>query len=443
MSEQVLPAATAAATQTPAESAIAKALGRLVPLCMIIYVIAFVDRTNIGFAALHMNADLGLTAAMFGIANTVYYGSYLAFQVPSNLVLERIGAHRWIPIIMLVWGVVSAATIFADGPYSLYTMRFLLGIAEAGIMPGILFYLGLWAPKKYRARANAIFLSALPVSLVIGSPLSATIMQMDGIWGLSGWRWLFIIEAAPAVLLGLFAHRLLPAAPEKASWLTAEEKTDLQRVLNEEKAAAANAPTKTKTVWKEMLSAKVLILSATYFCLAASLNMMAVWLPQIVKEVLGSSSQLLVIGAVSCIPPLASLIVMPFVTANSDRTGDRTWHSVALFAIGTVGWMLTATAGLPALRMAGLSLAAIGTYCSFGIFFAMVSQLISHKGQAAGLGLVSALGLISTLISPIIVGLLKDKTNNFTAGLWYTAVLFLVGCVLVYIVRPKKEDATA
>ena len=442
MSEQVLPAA-AAPPQTAAERAISKALGRLVPLCMIIYVIAFVDRTNIGFAALHMNSDLGLTSAMFGIANTVYYLSYLACQVPSNLVLEKLGAHRWIPIIMLVWGIVSAATILADGPYSLYTMRFLLGIAEAGIMPGILFYLGLWAPKKYRARANAIFLSALPVSLVIGSPLSATIMQMDGIWGLTGWRWLFIVEAAPAILLGIFAHSLLPARPKDASWLTAEEKTDLQRVLDEEKAAATKVTAKTKTIWKEMLSAKVLILSATYFCLAASLNMMAVWLPQIVKEVLGNSSELLVIGGISCIPPLASLIVMPFVTANSDRTGDRTWHSVALFAIGTLGWALTATATSPFLRLTGLSLAAIGTYCSFGIFFAMVSQLISHKGQAAGLGLVSALGLISTLISPIIVGTLKDMTNNFTAGLWYTATLFMLGCIFVYIVRPKKEDAVA
>ncbi len=438
MTEQVLPAMTTSATNSGAENAVSKALARLVPLCMLIYVIAFIDRTNIGFAALHMNRDLGLSAAMFGIANTAYYFSYAAFQVPSNIVLERIGAHRWIPIIMFVWGLVSAATVFADGPYTLYTTRFLLGIAEAGIMPGILFYLGLWIPKAYRARANAIFLAALPVSLMVGSPLSAAIMQMDGAWGLSGWRWLFIIEAAPAILLAVFARRLLPATVEEAPWLTAGDKIDLRRRLDAEKAAAQPA-TKSKTVWKEMLGSKVLILSGTYFCLAASLNMLAVWLPQIVRELLGDTTQLMTIGLTSAIPPLAALIVMAFVTANSDRTGDRAWHTIVLFAVGTLGWVLTATATSPVLRLIGLSLAAIGTYASFGIFFAMVSQLLSLAGQAAGLATVSSLGLISTLVSPIIVGNLKDMTNNFTAGLWYTATLFLVGCFLVYSVRPKKE----
>ena len=339
---------------------------------------------------------------------------------------------------MFVWGLVSAATVFADGPYTLYTTRFLLGIAEAGIMPGILFYLGLWIPKAYRARANAIFLAALPVSLMVGSPLSAAIMQMDGAWGLSGWRWLFIIEAAPAILLAVFARRLLPATVEEAPWLTAGDKIDLRRRLDAEKAAAQPA-TKSKTVWKEMLGSKVLILSGTYFCLAASLNMLAVWLPQIVRELLGDTTQLMTIGLTSAIPPLAALIVMAFVTANSDRTGDRAWHTIVLFAVGTLGWVLTATATSPVLRLIGLSLAAIGTYASFGIFFAMVSQLLSLAGQAAGLATVSSLGLISTLVSPIIVGNLKDMTNNFTAGLWYTATLFLVGCFLVYSVRPKKE----
>lgn len=437
MNERILPLPLA-----EKNTGVGKVLRRLVPLCMLLYVVAYIDRTNVGFAALAMNQELGLNAAMFGLANTAYYFGYAAFQVPSNIMLERTGAQKWIPRIMIIWGLVSAATIFATGPYVLYVMRLLLGLAEAGIMPGILFYLGLWIPRAYRARANAIFLAALPVSLMIGSPLSALIMQMNGTLGLSGWRWLLLVEAAPAVVLGLFVQRLLPARPEDANWLTEIEKRELRQQLTDEHTTSVESqPAQSRAqLWREILSLRVMLLSVTYFCLAASLNMLAVWSPQIVKELLGSESRLLLVGFVSAIPPLASLIVMPFITASSDRSGDRTWHSAGLFALGAFGWALAATAPTAWLRLFGLALSSVGTYAAFAIFFALVSQLLSRAGQAAGIATVSSLGLVSTMLSPVIVGVLRDLTDNFNAGLWYTAVLLIAGCGVIVTLRPSGPN---
>lgn len=227
----------AAATATSVDGAIKKAFRKLVPILVLLYVVAYIDRINVGFAALSMNEDLGLTAAMFGFASTAFYISYSLFEVPSNMMLARFGARLWIPRIMITWGIASTATMFVVGPYSLYFVRALVGLAEAGFLPGMLFYLGSWIPAAHRAKATAIFLAALPIAIMVGSPLSGLILHLDGRLGLDGWRWLFLLEGLPAIVLGIAAYFFLPNRPADATWLTFSS------------ASAASSSFSTSTSW--------------------------------------------------------------------------------------------------------------------------------------------------------------------------------------------------
>jgi ACS family 4-hydroxyphenylacetate permease-like MFS transporter len=419
------------------ETAVKKAFRRLVPFLMLIYVIAYIDRINIGIAGLTMNQELALTATMFGFANTAFYFTYAFCQVPSNMMLEHYGARRYIPFIMVAWGLASAATVFATGPYSLYGIRALFGVFQAGVLPGILFYIGLWFPKTYRARANAVFLAALPVSLMIGSPLSTLILGMDGIWGMSGWRWLFLIEALPAVVLGFIAPLLLPARPANASWLSDAEKLALQEKLDEEYKAKPQKGAETITVWQKLANVNVLMLGVGYFCLAASLNTLAVWMPQIVKAALGESPSLLSVGLVSAIPPAAALVMMPFITRSSDRAKERFGHSMALFTLGAIGWVIAATVPIIPLKILGLVFVSIAAYSLFPVYFAMASQILPAKGQAVGIAAISMIGLFATILSPSFIGFLRDLTHNFNAGLWYAGILMLVGNGAVLFMRHR------
>lgn len=414
---------------TPDEQArvIQKLFRRLIGFLFVAYFFSYLDRINIGFAALTMNKDLALTATMFGFANTLFYFTYLLFEVPSNLLLARFGARVWIARIMITWGIAATATMLAVGANSLYVIRAIVGLAEAGFVPGVILYLSYWFPGAYRARAMAILMTAMPVTFMVGSPLSGFILQFNGLMGLSGWRWLFLLEGLPSIVLGAAAYLFLTDRPADASWLTAAERDGLQRRLDVENQAAPE-PVST-SMWRELLGPTVLLLSLVYFCLVNSLNTFATWSPQIVREFLGGAQDFLLIGLLGGVPPFFTLIAMPLWSASSDRAREQFWHTVAAFALAAVGWMGVILLGVPALRLAGLVLVSVGAFTGMAIFWAYATPRLAVRHRPASIGLISSAGILGSATSPTIVGVLKDATNSFNAGLWYAVALLAVGIV--------------
>lgn len=422
------------------DGAVKKIFRRLVPILVVLYVVAYIDRINIGFAALSMNQDLGLTAAMFGFANTAFYIAYSLFEVPSNMMMARYGARVWIPRIMITWGIASTVTMLVVGPYSLYFVRALVGLAEAGFLPGMLFYLGSWVPAAHRARANAIFLAALPIAIMIGSPVSALILQMDGWLGLEGWRWLFLIEGVPAVFLGMAIYFILPERPADAKWLTAEEKVALQRRLDAEQQAQPKIAHADKPhgVWQAIGNKKVISLGLVYFCLVATLNTLGIWSPLIVKEVLGGTDQVILIGFVGAIPPLLAIIGMLFFSAHSDRAGERNRYCARLLALSAAGWIIVVSGSSPTLKMIGLSICYIGSFSAMAIFWTAAGSLLPQGTRAVSIAAVSTIGTFASILSPSIVGVLRDLTASMAAGVWYSAVLLLIGTAFLWgITMPR------
>jgi ACS family 4-hydroxyphenylacetate permease-like MFS transporter len=445
MSDTVLrePLAAAAAADASEEKAvIGKVFRRLIWFCFALYIVAYLDRINIGYAALTMNKDLGLTATMFGVANTLFYTTYMLFEIPSNLLLVRFGARRWIARIMITWGFASAATMLVVGPNSLYFVRALVGLAEAGFVPGMLLYLSLWFPTAYRARVMTVFMTAMPVTMLIGSPLSGVILQMHGAFGIAGWRWLFLIEAVPSILLGLIALRYLTDRPADAAWLTAKERATLERSLARDSEARPVAVP--LTMLQELGSATVLLLCLAYFCLVNSLNTFATWSPQIIRDVLGGNAMPLVVGLVGAIPPIFTIIGMVLFGANSDRTGDRLWHTILLFALAALGWTIVVVSAIPDIRLAGLILVSVGAFTGMALFWAFCTPLLTLEQRPASIALISTAGILGSATSPTIVGFLRDLTHSFSAGLWYAVGLLVVGILTIAIVSrtgPKHVSA--
>jgi len=435
-------ASDSAVVNVTEEAAIKKAFRYLVPWLMLFYVLAYIDRINIGFAALSMNAELGLTMTMFGLANTAFYVMFSLFEVPSNMMLAKYGARVWIPRIMITWGLASIATMFAVGPYSLYALRSLVGLAEAGLLPGIIYYMGYWFPQKHRARANAVFLSALPIALMVGSPISGLILQMDGFLGLAGWRWLFIIEGVPSVLLGFAVYFILPERPKEAKWLSEEEKTALQKRMDQEHVVAPPmVKARPATKWEEVKSFKIIALAVSYFCILATANSLGIWAPLIVQELLGNTDRYVLIGFVTAIPPLFSIAAMQWVSRNSDRLNERTWHTVLSMALGAVGWMLVALTPSPYTKMLGLTFCFMGTYSAMCVFWAMAAHMLSRQSQAVGIAFISSVGTLASMISPTIIGFLRERTESFNAGIWYTTILLLLGVTLMIFAARRAANA--
>ncbi|MBV9064995.1 MAG: MFS transporter [Methylobacteriaceae bacterium] len=445
MSDTVLrePLAPAAAAEASEEKAvIGKVFRRLIWFCFALYIVAYLDRINIGYAALTMNKDLGLTATMFGFANTLFYTTYMLFEIPSNLLLVRFGARRWIARIMITWGLASAATMFVVGPNSLYFVRALVGLAEAGFVPGMLLYLSLWFPTAYRARVMSVFMTAMPVTMLIGSPLSGVILQMHGALGIAGWRWLFLIEAVPSILLGLVALRFLTDRPADAPWLTANERATLERSLARDAEAKPSAVP--RTMLQELGSATVLLLCLAYFCLVNSLNTFATWSPQIIRDVLGGNAMPLAVGLVGAIPPIFTILGMVLFGANSDRTGDRLWHTIFLFAVAALGWTIVVVSAIPDIRLAGLILVSVGAFTGMALFWAFCTPLLTLEQRPASIALISTAGILGSATSPTIVGFLRDLTHSFSSGLWYAVGLLVVGILTILIVSrtgPKHVSA--
>ncbi len=432
-------ASTAHAIDNGAESRriIAKVSRHLLWFLFLLFVVSFLDRINIGFAALTMMKDLGLSGTQFGLATTLFYLAYITCGVPSNVVLARIGARRWIAAIMIAWGLASTATMFATDARALYWLRILVGITEAGFLPGMLLYLTLWFPAAYRARANALFMIAMPVTAAFGSAISGVILGLDGLYGLKGWQWLFLLEGLPASVLGLIVYFYLSDTPAQARWLTPAEKTTLASLLAAEHRAdpvSRQSDERRRSLWSELTSTTVLKFSLAYFCLVNSLAMVAVWTPLIVKSFAGEASNT-TIGLLAAIPQVCTIIGMVWWGRRSDRAQERRWHTVLPMLCAAAGWLLTAWSTQPAMQLLGVCLASTGAYTAMSIFWTTPDHALSFAARALGIAVINATGNIGSALNPLVVGWLKDTTHSFSTGLLYAAVLLVAGCA-IFLVLP-------
>ena len=404
---------------------------RLIPFLFLLYIVSFLDRVNVGFAALQMNRDLGLSPAVYGFGAGVFFIGYSAFEVPSNLILARIGARLWIARILITWGLIAAGMMFVRGPLSFYVLRFLLGVAEAGFFPGIIFYLSGWVPADARARAVARFMTAIPLSAVIGGPISGALLGLNGSLALAGWQWLFLLEGLPAVVLGLVVLRYLPDRPEQAEWLGPEQRTWLANRLAAERNRCVEhhgysviRALSNRVVWQLGL---LLFLSTSFAQYALTL-----WLPQIVRGFSGLND--LQIGFVSAIPNLVAAMAMIIVGAHSDRTGERCLHIAAISAVSALGFLGCALVRSPVLAVIFLSLAA-GGISAHGPFWPLPSMFLTGAAAAGGIALINALAALSGFAGPYAVGLLTGASGDFRNGLLLLAFVPLAGMALALRLR--------
>ncbi|KDR86434.1 membrane protein [Agrobacterium sp. TS43] len=409
---------------------------RIVPFIMLLYFIAFLDRVNIGFAALTMNQDLGFSSTVFGIGAGIFFLGYFLFEVPSNLILNKVGARIWIARVMITWGFISGGMAFVQGIPSFYTLRFLLGIAEAGFFPGIILYLSFWFPARRRAAVTAIFMAAAPLSTVLGSPISGALMEMHGLLGLAGWQWMFLIEAAPAVILGVVVLFYLTDRPEKANWLTTEERDWLVKTMNEEQAS--KAAKSSYSIWAGLADMRVLALSLVYFGTSAGLYTLGIWAPQIIKQFGLSSLQ---VGFINAIPAIFAVVAMVLWARHSDRTGERTWHVVGACLLAAVGLAFATGAASVFAVLIALTLVNIGISCSKPPLWSMPTLFLSGPAAAAGIATINSIGNLGGFVGPSVIGWVKDQTGGFSGGLYFVAGLLLLSAVLTLILSKTSQKS--
>src|SRR5215470_7479421 len=388
---------------------------RLVPFLFLLYIVAYLDRTNVGFAALQMQQQLALSDSVYGFGAGLFFAGYLFFQVPSNLALQRVGAKRWIALLMVVWGIISGAMIFVRGPISFYTLRFLLGAAEAGFFPGVIFYLKTWFPSGARARTVARFMTAAPLSGVIGGPLSGALLGLHSEGGLAGWQWMFLLEAFPAVLLGFVAMAYLVDRPAEAKWLSSEQRAWLLETQRREAAASTgleeSAPHKTQSQFAAMKMGRVWMLTAVYFGLNNVSYGVSLWLPKMIRTM--SRITNFEIGVLSAIPYVAAAVAMVIVGLHSDRTGERRLHTAIPAFTGAIAVALAAYTDSVGLFVALISVAVLSVFSMMGPFWAMPTGFLPPTAAAAGIAFINSLGNLGGLSGPAMIGKVLASTGQF------------------------------
>jgi ACS family tartrate transporter-like MFS transporter len=405
---------------------IAKVSARLVPFLITCYFVAYLDRVNVGFAALTMNADVGLSASAFGFGAGIFFLAYFLFEVPSNLFLERFGARKWIARIMFSWGVVSGATAFVTGETSFYIVRVLLGVAEAGFFPGIIFYLTLWFPAVYRARIIGSFMAAIPLSTVIGAPISGLLLGLDGLMGLKGWQWLFILEAMPAVILSFVVYSYLTDRPAEATWLDADERAWLVARLQKEQAQ--RDAVRHYSVMQALLNPKVLALSAVYFGAVSTNYGLSFFLPQIIKAFGVSNFQA---GLITALPYVVGAISIVWWGRHSDRTMERRFHLAFPLLVASTGIAASTALDNPALKMLALSIAGFGIFGCLPVFWTFPTAFLGGAAAAGGIALINSIGNLAGFAGPYAMGRILDMTGSYTGGLLSLAAAGFTAAVIV------------
>lgn len=419
-------------TSTDLAMPMRKIIRRVVPLLFLCYVMNFLDRINIGFAQLQMKQDLAFSDAIYGLGAGLFFVGYFFFEVPSNILLERIGARKTIMRIMVLWGLTSAATIFVQTPAHFYIVRFLLGLFEAGFFPGIILYLTFWIPAVYRARVLALFMSALVVSGMIAGPVSGLILQtMDGLLGLRGWQWMFVVEGLPSCVLGVMVYLLLDDRPRDAKWLSAAEKNAVLVTLETERNASRGGDDQ-PGLRSALSQPLVFIFAFVYFSILAAGYIIAFWLPMTIRE-LGVSNYLHV-GLYSAIPYTVAGIVMILLGKSSDARNERRWHVVLPAIIGAVALVLVPQASQSlALAITLLAVATAGLYSTLPPFWTFATLSLSRAESAAGIAIITSVGNLAGFVSPFIIGKIRTETGNMTAGIYLMVSIVLVGMVVMVL----------
>ncbi|RZL86350.1 MAG: MFS transporter [Variovorax sp.] len=409
-----------------------KVAWRLLPFLFLCYMCAYLDRINVSFAKLQMMSDLALSDAVYGLGAGIFFVGYLTFEVPSNLILLKVGARRWIARIMVTWGLISAAMMFVQGPISFYILRFFLGVAEAGFIPAILLYLTYWFPNKRRSKVTALFLTGIPMSGVIGGPLSGWIMNhFHGSHGLAGWQWLFVLEGLPTVLVGIVAFFFLNDKVADAKWLTGSEKALIQRDL-----AAEQQGQHLHSIKDGLTNPKVLLLSCIYFFFTMGLYGVSFWLPTIVKA--SGVSDPLNIGLLSSIPYAAAVVAMILVSRSSDATGERRWHLSLAGIIGALALCASVFyANNTVLAMVALTIGTMGVMTTISQFWVLPSAILGGAAAAAGIALANSIGSISGVVSPYVIGWVQMSSGTTGAGVLGLAASMVIGSLLVFTVPAK------
>jgi MFS transporter, ACS family, tartrate transporter len=406
-----------------AEQLFARVAWGLLPFMMLLYVVCFIDRANVGFAALTMNRDMGFSPAMYGFGAGVFFIGYLLFQIPAAVLLQRIGARRVIFAIMALWGLVSSSNAFVQGAHSFYALRFLLGAAEAGFSPCMIFYLTLWFPQHWRGRLTATFCGAIPIAVIISGPLSGLILGMDGIGGLRGWQWLFLIQGLPAVLLAFAVLKFLPDGPADAAWLNPAEKSVIAANLG------GGVVLEDRGLWPALADYRYIALGLTGFCSACALYGVTLWLPQIIQA-MGFSNR--ATGFVAALPYVASLAGMIVWARRSDARGERIGHAAATMLLAAIGFIVTSLTADHALQLLGLTLAMVGGLSGIGPFQSFLSSFSRGTAAAGGIALVNTIATLGGFCGPYLIGLLKAQTGSFIVAMMALAGAQLLAAVITF-----------
>ena len=418
--------------------AVAKATKRLIPFLFGIYIVAYLDRVNVSFAQLQLKDDLNFSDTIFGLGAGIFSLGYVIFGLPSNILLQRFGARRWLSAIMVVWGLLSASMLFIEGATSFYVMRFLLGVAEAGFFPGIVLYLTWWFPEADRGRTLALFMTAISASYVIGGPLSGGLLELDGVAGLEGWQWLFLCEGLPAVALGFVALRFLDERPTDAEWLDPEEREALtSRIEGELQAKAAEGPG--SGIRHALRSGQVWICALLYFIILSAAFGLTFFVPDLVQERTGLSD--FEVGALAAVPYSFATVAMIVFAGRADRSGKRRMYVIGLMLLGAVGTVLTAYVQTVVLLAFALTLSTIGLLAVIPIFWSLPTGFLTGSAAAAGIGAIAAIGNLGGFGGPAFTGAMEDSTGDFVVPFLVLAGLLAVGCLLTLLVREPAVAA--
>ncbi|MCR6471065.1 MFS transporter [Bacillus safensis] len=417
---------------------IRKVTRRIIPLLFLLYIISYLDRANVGYAALEMNEALGLTSKMFSLVTGIFFIGYFLFEVPSNILMQKFGARVWITRILFTWGIISMATGFAQNATQLYVIRFLLGIAEAGLFPGIILYLTYWFRAKERASTIAMFMTAIAVSYIIGAPVSTLIIDHIHWMNVPGWRWMFIIEGAPAVILGFVTYFYLTDRPEQAKWLTAEEKNWLMSELRKDEELREKKGRQASSHKTALTDPKLWYLALIYFVYTAGTLGVGYWMPQIIK---GLSSYLsnTQIGFIATIPYIIASIVMNYWSRRSDRTGERRIHTALPLLVAGLTLLSVGMVANPFIAMIFITISLAAMYCFKGPFWSLPTMILSPATVAVGIAVINSIGSLGGFVGPYAVGWLKDATGKMQAGLIFLSMILIIAFILVLAMKFEQK----